>query len=190
MRSLAEGETDMGWHDFYRRRDALDTVLRLAMHDPVGPLPFAEAPGAEELFGDRTQLLLALHHRWSGLLTGRLRAELADPDDAAAGAGELGEDDRLDAVARAWRDTVARHPTLRAVLDTHVDSVPELLARHQAEQRTLAVTAGLAGAGEPEAEVTRVGAAFETLLRSGPSIPALRRRGPVGHLLRLLAPSA
>jgi hypothetical protein len=53
----------------------------------------------------------------------------------------------------------------------------------------LAVTAGLAEPREPVAEITKIGVAFDALLRSGPVRPP-RRRSPVGHLLRMLAPSA
>jgi hypothetical protein len=56
----------------------------------------------------------------------------------------------------------------------------------------LAVTAGLAEPGEPAEELTRVGYAFDSLVRAGgqrAERPA-RRRSPMGHLLRLLAPSA
>jgi hypothetical protein len=182
----------MSWNDFYRRRDVIDSVLRQAHRNPEGDLPFAEVAGAEELFGTKQELLLALHHKWTRLLSGYLRAESACPDDAGALPDQAlphQESDRIDAVSRAWRNATREHPTLRAILDTHIDESAALLAMHRADQRMLAVTAGLAEPGEPVAEVTKIGVAFDALLRSGPARPA-RRRGPVGHLLRMLAPSA
>lgn len=177
----------MSWNDFYRRRDVIDAVLRQAGRNPGGELPFAEIAGAEELFGTKQNLLLALHYQWTRLLSGYLRAESVCPDDAHA-AGEL-ENDQIDAVSRAWQQAAGEHATLRAILDANLDESPRLLAMCRDEQRMLAVTAGLAGANEPIADVTKVGVAVDALLRSGPARPA-RRRSPVGHLLRMLAPSA
>jgi len=170
----------MSWNDYYRRRDVMDAVLHEAGRDPAGPLPFTEVPGAAETFGTETGLLLALHYRWQLLLEGRLRAEIRDVDEA--------RDDgmHVDAVSRAWRAVAAEHATLRAVLDAGLNRhVPELLPVHQAEQRMLALTAGLATLGEPADEVTRIGAAFVALLRHRPA----PRRNPVGQLLRRLTPS-
>jgi hypothetical protein len=176
----------MSWNDFYRRRDVMNDVLRRARRNPEGELPFAEVTGAEELFGTKQDLLLALHHKWTRLLSGYLRAESAGPDDTLAGDQE---NDQIDAVSRAWKKAAKDHETLRAVLDAHLGESPALLAMHQADQRMLAVTAGLADAREPIAEITKVGVAFDALLRSSLARPAYRR-SPVGHLLRMLAPSA
>ncbi|NKQ58461.1 hypothetical protein HFP15_36995 [Amycolatopsis sp. K13G38] len=168
----------MSWNDYYRRRDVMETVLRLAARDPEGPLPFAEVSGAREAFGSEEQLLLALHYKWTQVLSGHLRAEL------------LGEDDHVDAVTRAWRAAVRGNRALRAVLDANLDRSPALRPVHEAEVRMLAIAAGLAEAGEPTAEVTKVGAAFSTLLRQRPEPRRGRTRGPVGQLLKMLAPSA
>jgi hypothetical protein len=176
----------MSWNDFYRRRDVIDAVLRQARGNPRGELPFAGIAGAEELFGTKENLLLALHHNWSRLLAGYLRAESVCPDDAHAAEPE---DDSIDAVIRAWRKATTEHATLHAVLEANLASSPALLAMHRDDQRMLAVTAGLAGAGEPIADIAKVGVALDALLRSGSARPA-RRRSPVGHLLRMLAPSA
>jgi hypothetical protein len=176
----------MSWNDFYRRRDVMDAVLEHARRNPEGELPFAGVPGVEEFFASEQDLLLALQYKWTQALSGRLRAESACPDDAHAEPGDL---DQVDAVSRAWQSTCAEHETLRAVLDAHVDAHPALRAAHQAEQRMLAVTSGLAEPGEPAAEITKVGVTLDALIRNGPARPA-RRRSPVGHLLRLLAPSA
>ncbi|WP_367131052.1 hypothetical protein [Saccharothrix sp. HUAS TT1] len=147
----------MGWSDFYRRRDALDAVLRAAAADPAAPLAFDR-----DLF-TADELLLALHHRWSHQLTGRLGAALED-----------GDDDRVEIVARTWRALAAEQPVLRAVLDAHLTSTEAV----EGEQRLLALTAGLAELSEPAAEVARVGAAFVNLIRTRPAavVPG-RRRG-------------
>jgi hypothetical protein len=167
----------MGWIDFYQRRDIADAVLRMAARDPLGPLPFAEVPGATEVFGTEEQLLLALQYRWSQLLSGYLRTEFE------------GETEHIDAVTRAWNTTVRKHRTLREVLDANVGRYPALRQVHEAEQRMLAVAAGLADPGEPVEEITKVGAAFVALLRHGPEVRA-PRRNPLGQLLRMLTPSA
>ncbi|GAA4554642.1 hypothetical protein [Amycolatopsis samaneae] len=176
----------MSWTDFYRRRDALESALRQAGNDPGRRLSLAEIPGAAESFGSEEDLLLALHHKWTQLLAGYLRAELADPEDAAAGQVL----DQVDAVTRAWQRATSEHATLRAVLDANLDRHPALLPLHEGELRMLAITAGLAEYGEPADEITKVGYTLDALLRNGPDARPARRRGPVGHLLRLLAPSA
>ncbi len=175
----------MSWNDFYQRRDILEAALRQAERNPSRPLSLAEISGATQYFANEEELLLALQYKWTQLLGGHLRAELADPDYA----GEHAAIDRVDAVTRAWNRTMAGHKTLRAVLDAALESYPALASSHEAELRTLALTAGLAEPGEPTGEVTKVGRAFGTLLRHGQAKPA-RRRSPMGHLLRLLAPSA
>ncbi|WP_236788842.1 hypothetical protein [Amycolatopsis sp. GM8] len=168
----------MGWNDFYQRRDIADAVLRQAARDPQAPLPFTEIPGAAEVFGTEEQLLLALRYRWSRLLSGYLRSEFED---------ETG--DQVEAVTRVWNRAVRRNRTLRAVLDAHVEDYPEPRRMHEAEQRMLAVAAGLADPGEPVEELDKVGRAFAALLRHGPGLEA-PRRNPFGHLLRMLAPTA
>lgn len=178
----------MSWTDFYRRQEILEAALRHARRAPGAPLELAEIPGATDAFGTEEKLLLALQHKWSQVLGGHLRAELADPEDALAD----GVGDQVDAVSRAWRRTRSEHETLRAVLDASLDRHPALVALHEGELRMLAVTSGLAEPGEPTDELTRVGYAFDSLVRAvdrRPERPA-RRRSPVGHLLRLLAPSA
>ncbi|SFQ37755.1 hypothetical protein SAMN05421810_106354 [Amycolatopsis arida] len=179
----------MSWSDFYRRRDVMAEVLRRARHDPAGPLPFAEVPGAVETFGTPESLLLALQHRWTQLLSGQLRAEVAGPEDAA----DLppGRDaDQVDAVGRAWHAAVREHPTLAALLDAHGDRHPTVRAARRTELGMLAVAAGLAEPYEPAEDTARVGAALRTLLRHQPDRAASRWRHPVDQLLRKLAPTA
>ena len=139
----------MSWSDFYRRRDALDAVLRAAAGDPAAPLTFDRG-----LFASADELLLALHYRWMQQLTGRLGTALEDSDD------------RVETVTRTWRELAAEQPVLRAVLDAHL-TCAEAIER---EQRLLALTAGLAELSEPSAEIARVGAAFLGLLRSRPAV--------------------
>ncbi|TVT36031.1 hypothetical protein FNH05_25860 [Amycolatopsis rhizosphaerae] len=171
----------MSWTDFHRRREICDEVIRQAARDPRAPLPFAEVPGAREYFCGEEELLLALHYQWAQVLSGHLRTELT----------ELGGDtDRVDAATRAWRKAVARHTTLREVLDANLERHPALRARHEAELRMLAVAAGLAGPAEPADEVTRIGAAFAALLRHAPALEPAKPRNRVSALLRMLVPSA
>ncbi|NIH87836.1 hypothetical protein [Amycolatopsis granulosa] len=165
----------MSWNDFYRRRDILDAVLTAAARDPRGPLPFDEIPGAAETFGSRENLMLALHHKWTQLLSGHLRAEEAEDDDHVA------------AVRRAWTATVRRNHTLHQVVAAHRDDYPALESAHRAEQAMLAVAAGLAEPDEPVADIVKVGAAFEALLTEGPGVRPAR---PFDRLWRMLAPSA
>jgi hypothetical protein len=152
----------MGWNDFYRRRDALNSVIESG--ELTAPDPF-DGP---------TEVLLALHHRWSLQLAGRV--ELAgeiDPDEA----------DQVDAVGTAWRAAAAANPGLRRLLDEHANH-PALRGVTRTEHRMLANAAGLTGPDDGRVEQDRVGAAFVALLRNGPP-----RRTPVERLLGKLVPS-
>jgi hypothetical protein len=152
----------MGWNDFYRRRDALNSVIErgeLSVPDP---------------FDGPTEVLLALHHRWSLQLAGRV--ELASEVGPA-------EDDPVDAVGTAWRAAAAANPGLRRLLDEYVDH-PALGAVTREEHRMLAHAAGLTSPGDGRTEQAAVGAAFVALLRNGPA-----QRGPMERLLRKLVPS-
>ncbi|WP_033296391.1 hypothetical protein [Amycolatopsis jejuensis] len=173
----------MSWTDFYRRREILEAAVRQGRRAPREPLALAEIPGAADVFGTEENLLLALHYRWTQLLSGYLRAELADPDHA----DEAG--DQVDAVTRAWRQAQQDHEDLRTLLDGALERCTALEPLHRSELHMLALTAGLAEPGEPAAEIAKVGQAFDALVRAGDACP-VRRRGPVGHLMRLLAPSA
>jgi hypothetical protein len=166
----------MSWHDYYERRDALDSVLVRAERDPAGPLPHSP------MFDGPADLLLALHYRWTLKLTGNLGRVLAEAErDQSV--------DLVDAVSEAWRKTIADNKTLHAVLDAHAERYDALLPQLQAEQRTLALAAGLAEPHEPAQEITRVGAAFMALLRTAAEKPS-RRRSPVEQLIRRLVASA
>ncbi|HEV7647963.1 MAG TPA: hypothetical protein VGP26_07375 [Actinophytocola sp.] len=151
----------MGWDEYYRRRDALNSVIERG--ELFVPDPFAGP----------TEVLLALHHRWSLQLAGRV--ELAtDSGDPA--------DDPADAVGAAWRAAAAANPALLRLLDEHADH-PPLRALIRAEQRMLARAAGLTGPEDGRLEQAALGAAFVTLQRNGP------RRNPVERFLRKLVPS-
>ena len=171
----------MSWTDFYRRQEILEATVRLAARNPGEPLPLEEVPGAEEHFGTEENVLTALQYQWTRTLSGRLRSEVIDPDDAD------GLGDHVDAVTRAWRAAVDEHAELRAVLDGAHDRHASLRRMHEGELRMLAVTAGLADPREPAEEIVKVGRALETLLRASREE---RRRPMIGHLRRLLAPSA
>jgi hypothetical protein len=162
----------MSWNDYYERRDALDSVLVRARRNPDGPLPHSSA------FANPEELLLALHYRWTLKLTGALGVALADA-----------ERDPVDAVSAAWRRTVQDNETLHAVLDVHAPRYAALRPMLDAEQRTLALAAGLAEPHEPSEEITRVGAAFLALLQTAKPEPA-KRRSPVEQLIRRLVASA
>lgn len=155
----------MGWDDFYRRRDALDSVL--ASYEP-GVL---DVP---DVFDGPDELLLALHHRWSLRLAGRV--ELATLSG-----------DPVEAVGAAWRETAAADPALRRLLDEHADR-PALRGVTLAEQRMLATAARLAEPGADPDEQAAVGAAFVALVRNSPQRTV--RCNPVERLLRKLVPSA
>nr|WP_225955415.1 hypothetical protein [Kibdelosporangium phytohabitans] len=144
--------------------------------NPGGPLP--ESPA----FAGPAQLLLAMHYRWTMKLTGRLSTVLSEADSDPSV-------DLVDAISDAWRQVVADNPTLYAVLEAHADRYGELRPQRQAERRTLALAAGLAEHHEPVEEITRVGAAFQTLLQTAAEQPA-RRCSVVEQLLRRLVASA
>lgn len=157
----------MGWHDYYRRRDALDRVV-------------AEGLAVPEGFGGEDEVLLALHHRWSLRLAGRLELAVDDAErDPAI--------DLVDAVGEAWRETAADNRELRGLLDEHADH-PALREVTKAELAMIARTAGLTDPTDDAGEQAAVGAAFLALARSGPRRNG--RRNPVERLLRRLAPSA
>lgn len=150
----------MSWQTHRRRREVLLAVLRHARRDPGGPLPFECVPHATELFADRDELLLALHHRWMMLLTARL--ELATVDEAAG---------RVSAVSAAWRELAADEPELRAILDS--PAADDVLRRAvRGEHRMLALWSGLAEPHEPADEVAAIGAAL--LRTAAPKVHAWR----------------
>jgi hypothetical protein len=150
----------MGWNDFYRRRDALDHIVETGELD------------VPDMFDGPGEVLLALQHRWSQQLAGRV--ELAESAD-----------DPVGAVRDAWRETAAANPALRSLLDEYAGH-PALYAMMRAEHRSLAHAAGLTNAADGPAEQAAVGAALVALTRTGLPEP---RRSPVERFLRRLVTS-
>lgn len=146
----------MSWADFYRRRDALDRVVE------SGELT------VPDMFDGPTEVLLALQHRWSLQLAGRV--ELAER-----------EQDRAGAVGAAWREAADANPGLRGLLDRYANH-PALRAAVKDEHRMLAVAAGVTGPGDGPAEQAIAGARFVARLRE-------QYGNPVERFLRKLVPS-
>ncbi|MGH3438014.1 MAG: hypothetical protein ACRDRN_16305 [Sciscionella sp.] len=165
----------MSWESHYRRRDAIDAVLRHAEGHPHEGLAFAVIPQAREEFADEQELLLALHYKWTQILTGHLN--VAFEDDST---------EPVDAIGQAWRTAAARNPVLRGLLDAHLTTAqdPRLRAARGQEQRMLAVSAGLAEPHEPDDELTKVGAAYAALLRRTPERAGCHR--PFAGLRKLV----
>ncbi|HEX5118878.1 MAG TPA: hypothetical protein VFW65_27145 [Pseudonocardiaceae bacterium] len=172
----------MGWAEHYRRRDAIELVLATE----GDRLHYAELDSVRAAFPSREDLALALQYRWSRALAGRLDVTLVDAERFA-------DVDHVGAVAAAWRATARRHPALRRLLDSYrAEAGPLFRAEVEAEQRTMALAAGLAGHDEPADEVTRVGAAFLALVRETPAGTARPARGgrPIEQLFRRLVASS
>ncbi len=175
----------MSWSDFYRRRDAIELVLAHTRRTGDTHLPFAELPAVAREFADRDDLALALQYKWSQVLMGRIAVELTDAEQTP-------DVDHVDAVTRAWRTAAAQQPQLRALLDTYTadpQASDEFLAQVRAEHRSLALAANLAELGEPTEEISRIGAAFVSLIRTEPQ-RSNRRHLPVGRFFRRPVASA
>jgi hypothetical protein len=169
--------TTMSWTDFYQRRDAIDEVLRQAGQDVRGELPYEGLPQVTAQFASREDLALALQYKWSQLLLGRITVALNDAEHSP-------DVDHVEAVSAAYRKAVADNPVLRELLDNYTAKAgPEFLASARAEQRMVALAAGLAEYGEAEEEIARVGAAFVALVRG--STQRSRGRRTI-DLLRML----
>jgi len=174
----------MSWNDFYRRREAINAVLAQAKRDPGGPLPFEDVPQVTEEFANRAELLLAIQHRWTQLLTGKLAVALDEAE----------HDPRVDgvqAVADSWRELAEQEPVLRRVLDVHGPDAEDALGEaNDREHRMLALASGLAEPLEECGEVNRIGAAYASLIRSTPRQSTSRRKNSFERLLGRLIPSA
>lgn len=176
----------MSWTDYYRRRDAIDAVLDHARREPAptlssATLPFHQVPGVAEVFTGPDELLLALHHRWTLKLTGRVGLALAAAERDP-------RFDLVDGTAAAYREAAAENPVLRRLLDAHADH-PALAAAVAAEHRMLAVSTELADLDDTADERSRVGAAFVALARAARP-REVRRPTAVGQLLRRLMPTS
>jgi hypothetical protein len=170
----------MSWEDFYRRRDAIALVLAHARHHKGTGLPFDDIEAVRSTFADREELALALQYKWSQLLMGRIAVALAD-------AGRTEDVDHVEAIATAWRTTASSHPELRDLLDAYLPDGGEVFQTClRAEQRMVALAAGLAEPGEPADAAARIGAAFLALIRTAPRhrrVERPRKRGIAGHQL-------
>lgn len=169
----------MSWQRYYQRRHAMDAALTRAARDQGG-LPHAEHPLVAAAFDSRTDLVLALHHRWTQQLNGRLQLALHEADQS--------DKDRVEAVSDAWTRTATDNPVLRRVLDEQMDRAdPAIRRARDAEASELALAAGLAERIEPADETARIGAAFTELLRNRRTARSSGRRGPARFLAGLLA---
>ena len=168
----------MSWGDYYQRRDAIDRVLAHAGRN-------AHLPDVvPDMFDGREELALALQYRWSQALNGRIAVALVDTEHQP-------DSDHLESVASAWRATARLHPELRALLDDYTpESGATFREAQRAEQRMLALAAGLADAHEPRDEITRVGAAFLALIRETREGPTSTRTCVVDQLFRRLVASS
>ncbi|SFE04545.1 hypothetical protein SAMN04487819_10722 [Actinopolyspora alba] len=149
----------MSWQRFHRRQQAIGFLLeRLARTPDRLPDPRSHDE-LSDVFADRQRLLCALQHKWTQQLTGRLDTRLSECDGSSG--------DRLEAARLAWQDTAAENPVLRAALDRHATAPKgELREAVERERRLLALTAGVAEHSEPDAEISRSGAALSRLLHA------------------------
>src|SRR5437763_10461035 len=137
-RRLRGGGDTMSWTDHYQRRDAINLVLAQAERTPETGLAFDELPEVQAAFDSRAELALALQYKWSQLLTGRIAVALDD-------ARHSPDVDQVEAVATAWRTAAGQAPALRRLLDDYAhDADGEFQVTQRAEQRMLALAAGLA----------------------------------------------
>jgi len=95
----------MTWTSFHRRGDVLRDVNDVAVERRDGVLP-ADVDGVSATFADDLDLLAALQLKWHTRLAGRIeREQLTQPLDLRA------------SVVRAWHQTAAELPGIRAILD-------------------------------------------------------------------------
>ena len=95
----------MTWTSFHRRGDVLRDVIAVADERRDGVLP-ADVDGVSATFADDLDLLAALQLKWHTRLAGRIeREQLTQPLDLRA------------SVVRAWHQTAAELPGIRAILD-------------------------------------------------------------------------
>jgi hypothetical protein len=132
----------MSWDEHKRRRVALTQVLQYAQQEPTAGLPWAQLPDVRDVFGDRSDLILALQYRWSQALWSRielLSMDFRQPSDASALA-------RL-----AWTQCAAANPTLRRLLDEHLDECGRSVDAVREREQDLM----MAGAETPSAQTRR-----------------------------------
>lgn len=147
--SAEESASSTAWSTVHSRSSALREVVRRL--DAGQGLSWDYT--STGVFGDRDELLQALHELWSRRLHGRI--DLALETDGH----ELRE-----SVARAWIETVDDLPGVRQVLDEHADA-PALRQLQRTQLRAVAVAAGLATFGDPIAHSATAGAELVESLR-------------------------
>jgi hypothetical protein len=122
----------MGWDEHKRRRAALKALLDYAEQHPTAGLPYAQVDEVRAVFGDRSDVILALQYQWSQALWSRielLSAQVRQPSDATALARQ------------AWAQCATANPTLRRLLDTHLDECGRSVAAVR-EREQLLILAG------------------------------------------------
>ena len=147
--SADESVSRTAWSTVHSRSAALREVVRQL--DAGRPLPWDSMTAA--VFGDRDELLQALHELWSRRLHGRIDLAL-----------ETDHHELRESVARAWIETVEDLPGVRRVLDEHADE-PALRQLERTQLRAVAVAAGLATFGDPIAHSATAGGQFVASLR-------------------------
>jgi len=160
----------MTWTSFHRRGDVLRDVIAAADQRRDGTLP-RDVDGVSATFADDLDLLGALQLKWHTRLAGRIeREQMHQPMDLQA------------AVVRAWQQTAADLPGIRAVIDEHRthptdDATAEIMAKSAAKEHILlAVMAGQASAHDGLAAA--VGARIEERARM--TTPSHDERGRFG----------
>jgi hypothetical protein len=148
----------MTWTSFHRRGDVLRDVIAAADQRRDGTLP-RDVDGVSATFADDLDLLGALQLKWHTRLAGRIeREQMHEPMDLPA------------AVVRAWQQTAADLPGIRAVIDAHRahpadEATAEIMRKSAAKEHILlAVMAGQASAHD--ARAAGVGARLEERART------------------------
>lgn len=151
----------MTWKAFHNRGETLRSVIAAANARRDGDLP-TDVEGVEETFRDELDLLGALQLKWHTRLSGYIERELANQPL-----------DLEHAVAVAWGRTADELGGVRLVLDNYrahpVDyaMAGAMLKATAKEHQLLAVMAGRAGLGNPDADLAaaRIGAQIEEFAR-------------------------
>jgi hypothetical protein len=160
-RRTHERELTMTWKAFHNRGETLRAVIAAANARRDGELP-TDVEGVAELFRDELDLLGALQLKWHTRLSGYIERELASQPL-----------DLEHAVAVAWGRAADELGGVRLVLDNYrahpVDyaMAGAMMKATAKEHQLLAVTAGRAGLGSPDADLAaaRIGAQIEEYAR-------------------------
>jgi len=148
------------------------STLRRVMADIEAGGELAWDADLAPAYGDRDQLLVALHDHWSRQLLARIDVAL-----------ELGAGSPHESVALAWRSAVRDQPGVRRVLDAE-SGHPALRAARRSLCVSVAVAAGLATFDDPAANSAAAGARFLAAADAEPT--TLRRPSRIARALRRL----